>query len=177
MRLFIGIELEDSLRARLARLSAELQRGMRGSFSLADNYHITLVFLGQQDPDDLPAIRRAMEAAAARPALQLTLGGVGSFRKGNRAIVWQGVRLSDELAGLQRELARRLKGEGIAFDDGPYTPHITLARQCELAPLPGPEGGVHARMHVGRMTLFESARVDGVLRYTPLYSAALAARP
>ena len=77
------------------------------------------------------------------------------------------------------ELARladdpELRARGISFnDEGAYRPHITLARQCEILPLPG--GTVNYRQRVRAVTLFESARREGELRYTPLEKAALRA--
>ena len=75
---------------------------------------------------------------------------------------------------MQRQMCAELRARGISFnDEGAYRPHITLARQCEILPLPG--GTVNYRQRVRAVTLFESARREGELRYTPLEKAALRA--
>lgn len=172
MRLFIGIALDDALRAQLGREAEGLRAHMRGNFSLPDNYHVTLAFLGQHEENEIPRISDAMNAAAARRQFDFGVGGLGCFKKGNRQIVWAGVRHADALLDMQSRLCHELRARAIAFnDEGMYRPHITLARQCEIMPLPS--GSVNYRQRAYAITLFESARRDGVLRYTPLKKASL----
>lgn len=172
MRLFIGIELDEKLRALLAREAQALCARMRGSFSKPCNYHITLAFLGMHGPGELAAIRAALDEASARAELSVRVGGLGSFRKGNRQIVWAGVERSRELTQAQAALTAALRARGVAFaDEGEYRPHITLARQCELVPLGDP--GWRRTLRAQHITLFESARREGELRYTPLARARL----
>ena len=168
MRLFIGIALSPDVRALLKREADELSAYMRGKFSLESNYHVTLAFLGQHEEDELPRIRAAMDAAAAGYGpFDIRIGGIGAFKKGNRQIVWAGVKPCKELQNLQSSLCRELRAREIAFsDEGAYRPHITLARQCDIVPLP--DGAAHANQHVGEIVLFESARREGILRYTPI---------
>ena len=170
MRLFIGIALDGALRAQLKRESDALRAHMRGNFSPPYNYHVTLAFLGQHEADEIPAISAAMDAAAACGRFDFGVGGLGSFKKGSRQIVWVGVERAGALCTLQKKLCAELRARGVAFnDEGAYRPHITLARQCELAPLPA--GSVNYRQRAYAITLFESARVDGELRYTPIENA------
>ena len=174
MRLFIGIALDDALRVQLRWEAEALRAHMRGNFSLPANYHVTLAFLGQHEESEIPAIRAAIDAASARCQFDIGIGGLGSFKNGNRQIVWAGVNHSNELCDMQRRMCAELRARGISFnDEGAYRPHITLARQCEILPLPG--GTVNYRQRVRAVTLFESARREGELRYTPLEKAALRA--
>lgn len=172
-RLFIGIQLSAEVRAGLERDAALLKERMRGNFSRSDNYHITLVFLGGRTDDELPALRRALDGAATFKPFELELAGMGRFSRGTRWIVWRGVAPDAPLAALYRAVCGQLRAQGVAFDAGAFNAHITLARQCTPAPLPAPGELSRGRIAVGRITMFESARVDGVLRYTPLYSRAL----
>lgn len=172
-RLFIGIALSEDVRAALTRDAELLQRSMRGNFSRPDNYHITLAFLGMRADAELPALRRALDGAAALEPFALELAGLGRFGRGARWIVWRGVAPGAPLEALYRGVCAQLRAQGVAFDAGEFNAHITLARQCTPARLPGPGELARASISVERITLFESARVDGVLRYTPLYSRAL----
>ena len=173
MRLFIGIALSSDVRAQLKREADDLRTYMRGNFSLESNYHVTLAFLGQHEEDELPRIRAAQDAAVARQSpFDIRIGDIGAFKKGNRQIVWAGVKPCERLMTLHSSLCCELRARNIAFsDEGVYRPHITLARQCDIVPLPA--GAVRSIQHVGEIMLFESARRDGILRYTPLNRARL----
>ena len=65
-----------------------------------------------------------------------------------------------------------LREDGVPFDPTPFVPHITLGRNVRIdeRTLAGliPEA---CETEIAALTLFESARVDGMLRYTPLYHA------
>jgi 2'-5' RNA ligase len=172
MRLFIGIALDDAARGFAARQAGELRGALDGNFTARDNYHITLAFLGMRGGDELAALRRAMDAAARRAAFSVSIGGLGCFAKGKRQVVWMGVERTQALLDAQAALSKELRAAGVDFaGEDVYRPHITLARNCHMAELP-----VHsARMDmcVERITLFESARREGRLAYSPLYSARL----
>ena len=50
MRLFLGVELPTVWREALDRGAAALKKaGVRANFTRRDNYHLTLVFLGETD--------------------------------------------------------------------------------------------------------------------------------
>ena len=174
MRLFIGIELDDDARRFAARQAEELRGVLDGHFTDYDNYHITLAFLGMRGEDELAALRRAMDAAARRGAFAISMGGLSSFAKGKRQVVWLGVERTQALLDAQAALAKELRAAGIDFaGEAVYRPHITLARSCHMAELPVRRARVD--MRVERITLFESARREGRLVYQPLYSARLCA--
>ena len=174
-RLFIGIELDAAARGFAARQAEELRGVLDGSFTARDNYHITLAFLGMRGEDELAALRGAVDAAARRAAFSLCIGGLGSFAKGKRQVVWLGVERTRALLETQAALARELRAAGIDFaGEEVYCPHITLARNCHMSELPVMRAQIG--MRVERITLFESARHEGRLMYQPLYSARLMAQ-
>ena len=48
MRLFIAINFDDSFKTGLLNIINTLKRnGIKGNFTLSDNLHLTLVFLGE----------------------------------------------------------------------------------------------------------------------------------
>ena len=77
----------------------------------------------------------------------------------------------------QQQLEASLRDAGFSPEWRPYRPHITLARKVRspagLEPLTVPGLFPTLETEVNRLTLFSSERVDGVLRYLPLYRAAL----
>jgi len=94
--------------------------------------HVTLVFLGGQDPGSLHAIEEAIDAAAAESALfALRLTAPGSFG-GRRSLRVMWVGIEDQPAGalgrLQQSVATHLRQANMAFDDSRFRAHITLGR-------------------------------------------------
>lgn len=167
MRLFAAIAAEGAVREALVQAQAELRRLGRGSFPRPEMLHLTLAFLGEV-PGDAPA-RAALETLRGTGPLVLTVEGVGRFGD----TWWAGVRPNPELAaralGLQAELRRR----GMAVEDRPWVPHITLARHYRpksgLPELSLPPGS----MEVRQMVLLESLQQDGRAVYALRYAAEL----
>lgn len=175
MRLFLGIELPTAWRQALDRGAAGLKEaGVRANFTRRDNYHLTLVFLGETD--------RAAAAVAAleqvtSPPFPLRSASPGCFSKKGGDIWWLGVEPLPGLLAAQRQLEDALREAGFSPEKRPYRPHITLARKVRspagLEPLTAPGRFPALECRVDRLTLFSSERVEGVLRYLPLYRRAL----
>lgn len=168
MRLFLGIELPARWRQALASAAAGLREaGARGSFTRPENYHLTLVFLGETDGKEgaIAALRQIQGSP-----FPLRSAAPGRFFKKGGDIWWLGVEPVPGLLALQRELEGRLRAAGFPLEARPYRPHITLARRVKSPPellervsLPPQEA------LICQVTLFSSERVEGVLRYLPLY--------
>ncbi|SNS38085.1 2'-5' RNA ligase [Noviherbaspirillum humi] len=129
LRLFYALWPDDNVRASLMGLQTLLQ----GRIVPQQNLHITLAFLGQQPAGALPALKDILRRLP-KTRLGLTVDRMAYFN-GNR-IAWAGMHQTPEaLFGLQRELARLLKEQGIACDDkGKFKPHVTLARDAAPPP-------------------------------------------
>jgi len=103
----------------------------------SEQWHVTLLFLGEVDGGLVGELTRRLDRAAARhPPLSLSLGGGGRF--GHR-VLWtrvQGDR--DNLRRLAGSVAAAARRSGLPVEDRPYRPHLTLARaagQADLRPL------------------------------------------
>ena len=162
-RLFFGLALNDEARAAAAE-AARLLRFGSGRPSDADNYHLTLVFLGMTPREAVPELSALAGRVMGEP-FRLTLSGrLGTFRDGS--VVWAGVEECAALYELRRRLSRALAEAGFPDGGEPYRPHITLGRNMKgLGPLPG---AARASFPVERVTLFESTREAGRLVYRPL---------
>jgi 2'-5' RNA ligase len=131
MRLFIAALIPDTVRDALHTAREQLQRAAPDRalrWVAPDNYHITLLFLGEQDEARLPAIVQAMEAARAGvPPFEIAIRGLGVFPNWNRPnVLWAGVSeggqpLAQVATALERALMPAPSGK-------PFHPHITLAR-------------------------------------------------
>jgi 2'-5' RNA ligase len=133
VRTFIAVDQGKEIRQRLVALQQNFQRlGADLKWVEAQNIHVTLLFLGEIDDRELPALCKAVaEVAAQQSAFTMSVEGVGCFPNARRPrVVWAGVgegkqelvRLHDALEGPLLELGcyRREERE--------YTPHLTLGR-------------------------------------------------
>lgn len=164
-RLFVGIEPDEAARRALSDWAQALSVRVSGRYYAPDLYHVTLCFLGQTARGRIPAIVRAMREAYAEP-FEARLSEAGTFKGG--AVLYAGVEKSACLAALQERLCASLRREGVSLNEEAehYVPHITLARHA--AGLTEPEKAPECTFSVRFITLFESARVDGRLCYTPI---------
>ncbi len=175
MRLFIGIALPDNIREKIGADASKLKKVIPGRYVAKENYHITLVFIGETDQDGVDAIKRAMDAAViGQVPVDLSIGRSGFFRKPENAILHMKVDGWKQLLGMDKRLRSALRKEGISFDEKPFNAHITLARKAkinldELNNFPGQK----YKLRVNEITLFHSTRVNGVLTYLPIYKAGL----
>lgn len=134
MRIFVAVvpppEVVDHLDHFL-----EVRRGA-GEFrwTVADQWHLTLAFMGsahERNLDDL--VERLGRAAHRRTAFEVAFAGGGAFPNAARAkVLWAGVRADD--AG-RTELDRLATGaraagtkSGAEVDGGKFRAHLTLAR-------------------------------------------------
>ncbi|HEY5080899.1 MAG TPA: RNA 2',3'-cyclic phosphodiesterase [Bauldia sp.] len=123
-RLFTGIEIPADIAERLSYLRGGLS-GAR--WISADNYHLTLRFIGDVD---MVAAEAAAEGLARirRSAFSLRLVGLGTLGTRKPHTVAAEVAASRPLMELQAEHERVLQRIGLPAESGKYTPHVTLAR-------------------------------------------------
>jgi RNA 2',3'-cyclic 3'-phosphodiesterase len=130
VRLFAAVELPDAARAAIEAATQHLRTTLSGlRWVPAENLHLTLVFLGWVDPDQVDPIREELEVAAAPAApFRAGLGAAGRFPdRGTARVVWfgftSGAAELDDLAGrVRRGVAHRVA------EDRPFRPHVTVAR-------------------------------------------------
>ncbi len=123
-RLFTGIAIPDEIRQRLALLRG----GLRGARWIdADNYHLTLRFVGDIDGRTADEIADRL-ARVARPAFALTIEGLGAFGGRKPHAIVAEIAGGLALAELQAEHERIMQRLGLAADPRRYVPHITFAR-------------------------------------------------
>jgi 2'-5' RNA ligase len=162
MRLFFAAIPDSEVRGRLACAARALDAAAAARFVPAEQYHMTLIFLGEVPESRMLAVR---EAAAGQRLRSVTL-------RFDRWEYWResGVlvaatsewpqALANGRSGLERALARR----AISFDDKPLRPHLTVARKVAQAPVLPALSEVDWTMR--ELALVASARGDPGSIYT-----------
>ncbi|MFW1676319.1 RNA 2',3'-cyclic phosphodiesterase [Pontibacter sp. JAM-7] len=129
MRLFTAIDLPRRLSEQLnPLLPSGYDTDMR--WSLPEQMHITLVFIGEVAPDQFDPLLTAIAEIEFEP-FQLICSGVGHFPSG---IVWLGIEANEGLQRLQQKLHHCIDQQGFHVGRRRYRPHITLGRCQSLSP-------------------------------------------
>jgi 2'-5' RNA ligase len=98
-----------------------------------EQYHLTLIFLGEVRDDQVQAVREAGETQ--RIACFSVRFDRWEYWEGARALVASAPNLPQPLMTLRASLAAALTQRGVAFDDKPWRAHITVARKLTQAPV------------------------------------------
>jgi 2'-5' RNA ligase len=162
MRLFIGLDLPYAIKEKLNSVSLYLVSLMKDKeLPLIDNYHITLEFIGESlEPDYYIEVLKML---SIKP-FKVKITDLSAFDKKNRKVIHFRVE-SDELYDLQKDVYFKLHGTS----NESYTPHITLIRNAFYKD-PLPILTLDEEIEINHIELFESKRVDGILKYEVIYS-------
>lgn len=137
-RLFFALWPDAATRAAI-----EARRDALGALSKrvvpAANFHVTLVFLGDQPAERLASIEDDAERIRPRcRGFALRMDRFGWFARAR--VAWLGGQPPVPGAALAGELHRGLSALGLAPDARPWRPHITLFRGVTRRPeLPRPD--------------------------------------
>jgi len=140
LRAFVAIELPEEIRAYLSNLEDRLKSGKPSFVRWVDpeGIHLTLKFLGNVASERLPQITGALgEAVQGFPPFRLRVSGLGLFPGKERPrVVWVGLEGDvEKLTTLQRRIEHTFLPLGFPKEDRDFTPHLTLARLREGAPI------------------------------------------
>lgn len=121
-RCFIALDLDSPAIDALVALQPDDLSVRR---TPADQLHLTLHFLGEQDVD---AVMERLGKVVADPPV-LRIDTLGSFVGADGAVIlWAGVEPSIALLTLRDACARALRPLGFEVEARPYRPHVTLGR-------------------------------------------------
>lgn len=138
MRLFVAVELDESIRAAAGSagqaLRSRLPHDVVARWVPEENIHVTLWFLGEVEEARVAAVLAALESPFDLQPFSMSLDGLGAFPpSGAPRVLWLGVgRGAAELRMLHGRLSARLEPLGFARERRPYSAHVTLARVKDL---------------------------------------------
>ncbi|HEY7770673.1 RNA 2',3'-cyclic phosphodiesterase [Longimicrobium sp.] len=170
-RLFVAVPMTDEARRAVqAHLRTAAPEGLPGRAVAADNWHLTLRFLGASTPAQRRGMADALAAAELGSAFAIRFGGLGAFPRPRSArVVWMGitegvVRLQ-ELAHIAEQAART---HGYAAEEKPYRPHLTLSRiqpNRDVSRLVESVPALELEMPVREIVIYQSHLGGGPARY------------
>ena len=180
IRAFIAIELDDGVRAAVARVVRALREGPGGEsvrWVQPGMLHVTVRFLGDVVRDRVPAIVREVgEAASAVPPFGVQLGRVGAFPSVRRPrVIALTIGPEEPLRQLAAAVEAAVVRAGFESDRRGFRPHLTLGRLRgrALPPVTFPVTAVGESMAVDEIVLFRSELTRRGAIHTPLECMAL----
>ncbi|XDD50331.1 RNA 2',3'-cyclic phosphodiesterase [Leptospira sp. WS92.C1] len=125
MRTFLGISIPEDVKGQLTSICYGLP-DVR--WVPEENFHITLVFLGEQSPEQIETLSEFC-SKVSHPEFHLSLSSVGTFGKQKSpSILFADILSSPELSHLQKILDSGLRRLGFTPDRQDYHPHLTIGR-------------------------------------------------
>jgi RNA 2',3'-cyclic 3'-phosphodiesterase len=124
-RLFTGLAVP----AEIAEALKVYQGGLPGARWIEpSDFHVTLRFLGDVEATMADDVVEALSEMRARPALTVTLDGLGIFGGDRPRALYASVVPEAGLMDLQAEQERLVRRAGVEPERRKFTPHVTLAR-------------------------------------------------
>lgn len=124
MRAFVAIDLPEPVRDPIAALQAALPVGQPVR---AENLHLTLAFLGEQQEALIEEAHLGLQRINA-PEFDLKLSGLDTFGGADPKILFVGAAKNGPLGHLRKLVRSAMHGAGIQLDRERFRPHVTLAR-------------------------------------------------
>jgi RNA 2',3'-cyclic 3'-phosphodiesterase len=194
MRLFVALDIDDSIRKRIARFLDGVREFVPDArWVRHESLHVTLKFVGEKSEGEVGNITRALETIVAE-SIEMKIRGYGFFPGAQRPrVFWIGVEAGPQLTSLAAVVDEKLAALAIPKEDHVFSPHLTLARgaggsgsarrqksdspnrgfqrlQERLAALATPEFGT---MAAREFFLYQSQLSPGGSKYTKLAAFAL----
>ena len=117
-RLFVGLPIDEETGEALMALQTGLPSAR---WTLVDNFHLTLAFVGEVDE----TVARDIDAALSdirHPPVSLRLSGCDFFGRKKPHVVWARVVDDETLSGLQEKVSYALRRIGVALEKRKFTP-------------------------------------------------------
>ena len=129
MRIFVGIDLDEEIRGKIARfLEGVSGFAPEARWLRPESLHITLKFIGEQKSEQVEAITQRLRQVECGP-LDIEVSGYGFFPTAKSPrVFWIGIHSGPQLALLAQHVDSAVAELGVPREDRPFSPHLTLAR-------------------------------------------------
>ena len=181
MRSFIALSISELLEKQLSLHAHSLSQQLPNEdlrWIPAENYHITLAFLGDISPQTTGQLESIISKVAGQcQPCELQINNVVWFPSIHKPrLIVATLAENEALKKLQAKLCTTLRQAGFSVEGKRFRPHISLARAGRRQQ-PKKFQLVLDNLHtdMDEMVLFESQLTPTGSRYTPLYAALLGA--
>src|SRR3989344_3089916 len=133
MRCFLAIPLSDEIKDYLFLLIKDIKKefnkyNIKASFVPKKNLHITLMFLGEINNNEIIKIKNSISSMKFKP-FKFKLKNIGSFPNETLArVLWIGINPEKDVINLQKSVDTTLLDIVGLKRDHEFGAHITLAR-------------------------------------------------
>ena len=168
-RVFVAVPVPAEVRAMLAAHVATLD--IPGRLAPAENWHITVRFLGTLDEITYDRFLGEMSQAELPQAFSIRLGSIGGFPSTRKAtVVWVGVDQGDqEMTSINEIAEAAAQTVGLEPEDRPFHPHLTLSRvRPPRSVTQLLEEDVDLRWIAEEVIVYQSVPARGGVTYEPL---------
>lgn len=187
MRLFIALNFNEKVKQNILEVQDRIRKNAeRGNYSLPENFHLTMVFLGETAEGRIPEITDAIKQTVLseeKPAssLSLVFSKAEFFKRSRKELWFLGIDKENQngeaqLKKLHRKLASELIVRNFAIDKRPFTAHITLGREIINGPWPfktAPIAVEASRLSLMRSEHIKESGSKSKLAYTELFGCDL----
>ena len=136
MRLFTALDLPPDVVLRLETMLKVLRPEAEIKWSPPENLHITTKFIGEWPEALIDQLDTALQETRFRKPLQVLLRGLGWFPNAHSPrVFWAGIDGGSALLELAALTDNALSSIGVAKEEHPFSPHLTLARIRQSVPL------------------------------------------
>ena len=183
-RLFIGVPIQSPKSVQQVEVwkkDLHLNRNVL-NWTIPENWHITLFFLGSTEESEVPVLRQLIEESFSKiQAYQTQLSGVGVFPNSHDPkVLWLGFDDLQPIMPAYSKLGEMLQQNGFSFDQKPLKPHLTIARvkrtdhpSAFQSLLSAYHETVFDQVNMNKVVLFESITTPAGPIYKPLFEKQL----
>lgn len=135
MRVFVALDIDDDIRARLEKFLGGV-RGFapEGRWVRPESMHVTLKFIGEKPFEAVGRIKQVLGGIRAG-AIEISFRGYGFFPTSRAPrVFWIGIAAAPQLAAVAKSVDEATAALGVPKEEHPFSPHLTLARRGSGAP-------------------------------------------
>ncbi|SCL96695.1 RNA 2',3'-cyclic phosphodiesterase [Sporanaerobacter sp. PP17-6a] len=177
MRLFIAVNFSEEIKDELFHISDKLKQfSERGSFSLKDNIHLTVIFLGEVENSKIETIKISMDDSVKNiSSFPIIIEDIGNFKRNDGLILWLGINDNENLNLIHKNLSKNLSDKGFEMEKRRYSPHLTLGRRVvfkeDFNDLKKALNFPPIKFTLNHIDLMKSERINNRMVYTNIHSS------
>jgi RNA 2',3'-cyclic 3'-phosphodiesterase len=149
MRVFIALDIDEAIRARIARFMDGVQGfAPEVRWVRPESLHVTLKFIGEKPEESIEQVKEALARLKA-DSFEIAFKGYGFFpgAKSPR-VFWIGIEAGPQLSALAEMIDTETFALGIPKESHAFSPHLTLARSGSGSPRRKKSDGANPRFQL-----------------------------